>query len=134
MDLMTLLNPSAAIWQVLQYGECQYNSSRRMSSRISMLLSVTADLNSYGMNNFCATTNNKCENRVCTKKKKKALIEFLFHEFTSFSDIERPLGSSHPVAFFCTIRLVGPAQIRLGEKQKKTNEGGTKCFCGYRQA
>ena len=37
----------------------------------------------------------------------------------SFSDIERPLGSSHPVAFFCTIRLVGPAQICLGEKQKK---------------
>ena len=68
MDLMTLLNPSAAIWQVLQYGECQYNSSRRMSSRISMLLSVTADLNSYGMNNFCATTN-KCENSVYKKKK-----------------------------------------------------------------
>ena len=88
--------------------ECQYNSSR-----ISMLLSVRAELNSYGMNNFCATTNNK-ENRVCTKKQKRSF------SFTSFSDIELPLWflSSHSVAF-CTIRLVGPSQICLGEKQKK---------------
>ena len=32
------------------------------------------------LNNFCATTNNDA-NKVCTKNKKQAFMEFLFHEF-----------------------------------------------------